>query len=80
MMFEVRPCPARTGTTVHLSPSVAGLVLMVPAVKVVVKQHNASWGHARNDAPRREMEKGQSRDAFPAACDSHDTLFLVTEM
>lgn len=30
---------------------------MMPPVEVIVEQNDASWGHARNDAPRQSREK-----------------------
>ena len=45
------------------SPSVAGLVLVVPPVEVVVEQNDASWGHASNDAPGRSREEGITNPA-----------------
>lgn len=67
MMFRVLPWSACNRTKMHLSPSVSGLVFMMPAVKVVVKQNNASWSHSRNDAPGGRMEMGSQGCIF--CCD-----------
>lgn len=69
--------PAEAGgqAATQLSLSVAGLVFVMPPVKVVVKQDDASRGHARNDAPGRTKRRtGLQIYLFPRV------LFLKKEL
>lgn len=75
-MLRVLPRSAGDRTKVHSPPSVSGLVLVMPAAEVVVKQNDAPRSHARNDAPARDGDgvTGLSVFLLPG------TLFLVADM